>query len=255
MNIKTFKSLYKKYYYGRTLYPHSELKVNKHNKELVESNLLKLLKDVTKFLEKNEIRYIISDGTLLGAYRNSSIIHGDDDIDMRIHRDDWNKFYEKIKKSKYFYNNYFISNSKFKPKDNKWLQIHCKIKTPGGSLHMDIVSSELEAKNPLNNNWVFKNADNNFDLPTEPIKINNITVQGPNKKLIEPILEDIYGDDFMIEKPYTYNERPLFISINVALSLSVIVLSYLVYKYNKLILIPAIILNLSLIISSSINNF
>lgn len=255
MNIKTFKSLYKKYYYGRTIYPHTEFRVNKQNEELIERNLLKLLVEMTEFLEKNNIRYIISDGTLLGAYRKSSIIKGDDDIDMRIYKDDWNKFYKKIHKSKFFFNNYLISNSTFKPEDNRWLQIHCKIKTPAGTLHMDIVSSDLEARNPLTNEWAFKKADDNFSLPTEPITINNITVQGPNKKLIEPILKDYYGNDFMVEKSHTHNDRPLIIGINVALSFVLIVLSIITYKYNKLIFIPTIITILALIISSSINNF
>ena len=252
-DYKTLNTYYKKYYYGRNITPHSLFILNDQNKKIIQSNLTKILKDITDFFNKHEIRYFISDGTLLGAYRNGRIIEYDDDVDIRVYDKDWDKYRANIDKSKYLHSNYIITKE-----DSKMDQIHCKIKTPGESLHLDIVSSdhEIEMDNSFAiTDWVFKKCNNMFVLPTEDILINGLTVKGPNKEYIEPYLIEEYGKNFMIPQSHSYNYRNIIRNINIVLGVIALVLSYIVYKYNYYLFIPTIITIVVLISVSTKNNF
>lgn len=48
-----------------------------------------MLEVVSDILESSGIDYWLDRGTLLGAYRNGSIVPGDDDIDLRVELSDW----------------------------------------------------------------------------------------------------------------------------------------------------------------------
>lgn len=71
----------------------------------VRKALACLLSAIDQQLNKAGVRYVISSGTLLGAVRSSRFIPWDDDLDFRIHDDDFEKFQTcvSIKKLLYFY--------------------------------------------------------------------------------------------------------------------------------------------------------
>ena len=66
------------------------------NKEL-KACLFDILVDVTDYLDKHNLKYVLASGTLLGAIRHQGFIPWDDDIDIDMPRDDYEKLHALIK--------------------------------------------------------------------------------------------------------------------------------------------------------------
>ncbi len=58
----------------------------------VQSLLLNLMKDLHVYLEQNQLQYYLLGGSALGAVRHDGFIPWDDDIDIGMKRDDYEKF-------------------------------------------------------------------------------------------------------------------------------------------------------------------
>lgn len=61
--------------------------------------LLYMLKDIDSFFENNGLRYCISGGTLLGKIRHNGFIPWDDDLDIIMPREDYDKLKQVFEKS------------------------------------------------------------------------------------------------------------------------------------------------------------
>ena len=63
---------------------------------------LEILKAISKFCEKNNIKYSLIGGTMIGAVRHQGFIPWDDDIDLAMIRQEYEKFIICVKKQNYF---------------------------------------------------------------------------------------------------------------------------------------------------------
>ena len=87
---------------------------------------VEILKDIHNFCQENNIKYFLVAGTLLGSVRHKGFIPWDDDIDIGMMRDDYEKFiklYPSDKSNKYFVqsletdSNYWHSYAKVRKKN------------------------------------------------------------------------------------------------------------------------------------------
>ncbi len=66
---------------------------------------LEMLIEFDRICRKNNIKYSIMCGTLLGAVRNGGFIPWDDDCDVVFKRDEYEKFFEICKKDLFIFDN------------------------------------------------------------------------------------------------------------------------------------------------------
>ncbi len=62
-----------------------------------QQKLLGLFKEIDSICKKHSLRYVMAGGTLLGVVRNEGFLPWDDDMDILMPRDDWNRFVQVCK--------------------------------------------------------------------------------------------------------------------------------------------------------------
>ena len=73
--------------------------MNLLSKEEIKEHQLEILDFIDDICKKNNIPYFLSYGSMLGAVRHKGMIPWDDDIDISLYREDYNKLIDSINKS------------------------------------------------------------------------------------------------------------------------------------------------------------
>lgn len=82
--------------YIRAITNPSEIPEARGDLRFVQLGAVQILKKLDMFCKKHNISYWLTYGTLLGAFRHKGFIPWDDDIDIAMARDDYNKFLDLI---------------------------------------------------------------------------------------------------------------------------------------------------------------
>ena len=63
----------------------------------VQNVLIEMMKDIDELCRKNNIEYVLTGGSTLGAIRHGGFIPWDDDLDIAMMRDQYKKFIKVLK--------------------------------------------------------------------------------------------------------------------------------------------------------------
>lgn len=169
------------------------------NIQLIQFALKRYIKDFDKICSDNNILYWADGGTLLGAVRNNGIIPHDDDLDICIFQEDFDKLSQIIKTHNDYeiiYFNEFIY--KFKRKDikaNVWIDIFIVSKDNQGLI--------TYVKKSHRDRWPKFYYKVSEVFPIKRVKFEDSYVSIPNKPI--PYLERGYGKDW--KTPIAYNRH------------------------------------------------
>ena len=80
-----------------------------------QAELLKMISDVFKFFDEHGIQYSLSGGSILGAVRHKGFIPWDDDVDINIPRESYDKLVALFETDKDFSSHYSLQSPKTHP--------------------------------------------------------------------------------------------------------------------------------------------
>lgn len=75
--------------------------INYLTEKEIKNELIEIIKKFDRFASENELKYSISSGTMLGAIRHGGFIPWDDDIDVIMLRNDYDKLVQILLKNNY----------------------------------------------------------------------------------------------------------------------------------------------------------
>ncbi len=80
-----------------------------------QAELLKMISDVFKFFDEHGIQYSLSGGSILGAVRHKGFIPWDDDVDINIPRESYDKLVALFETDQDFSSHYYLQSPKTHP--------------------------------------------------------------------------------------------------------------------------------------------
>ena len=194
-------------------FQHSDVIITGVNYKYCHEYKKELFKNVVNVLNQNNIKYVLTSGNLL-EYTRGEVIIQDDDIDIRFHKDDWNKwkkYCNSLGKDNIDYTNNLKYDNRlrnFKQQNINGIQIRLNtfyMKSPDKNfdIHCDLVKSDIVSG--WFNGWIWKNVDYLFSESLRKIIYLDISTFAPNKKLTHKYLYDAYGKNYI--KPILDNSK------------------------------------------------
>ena len=135
--------------------------MNTENQTLyrIQETELEILKYVDDFCRKHNIKYSLSGGTLLGAVRHKGFIPWDDDVDIMMMREDYDRFIQLwleneqnddyILQTKELYHDYYQSFGKVRKNHTTFLQYEMEIGRYQTGIFIDIMPADRFPDNKL----------------------------------------------------------------------------------------------------------
>ena len=189
-------------------YQHNELIVNEDNLKYCNEVKKQLLHNISSLLKSLNIKFVISHGNLIEFARKASI-HHDDDIDIRMCSEDFDKWIKYCKKLNCLVDNKYnlkydhrIFN--FEEQKDNGIQIRLNnlinnnnIKIYNMDIHCDLVLNTIESET-----WIKYDIDfNNL----REVKYLGTTTYAPSEEDTDRILKKEYGENYIKPnfKPYS----------------------------------------------------
>jgi len=210
---------YKRYMY----FNHTKFLVDDTHIQMIRKELTTLLTEWIKLAHDHDIRWQITAGTLLGSYRDDDIMPWDDDIDLRIHPDDWdlvqriyrsgsqlgpislkdNPTYQpESKVIKGYPSLVFTPPNKWKDRTDVWYAVYLRHQVNKSQdyihdlLHIDLVKASDKDIIISKKGWGW---DAHPWTPSQQYSLLGLRVPGPS--VPESYLENSYGESFR-QYPY-----------------------------------------------------
>lgn len=179
----------------------------------VQKEQTMILKKVAEFCDKENIKYYLAGGSMLGAIRHKGFIPWDDDIDIVMPRPDYEKFYKIVEENNYYidddlelrsfrFNNLFFPFGKVVNKKLK-METHYYDNEFDSYLWIDIFPLDGLPENNLKNKLIYKRVRfwRKILLMVE-VKNDVIEKESKHKFLILPkkFLKKIFGTEKSLKK-------------------------------------------------------
>lgn len=176
----------------------------------LHSSMLDIYKEISVICEKNNLTYFVVGGTLLGAVVHKNFIPWDDDLDIAMPRDDYDKFLEicKTQLNAKFYlhhtttdENYWLSFAKIRLNGTVFLEEKRKNVNAHSGIYVDIFPFDYAPNcNTLSHKikWRLITYLNNYIN----VKVTGLNVSSSSQKLLNPIF-----NCFSIKKLSLFRDR------------------------------------------------
>lgn len=187
----------------------------KNNLRQFQLKELSLFKKFVNFCEENKITYYALGGTLLGAIRHEGFIPWDDDMDVGIPREDYDRFIELCEKNKPCFELHTFNN------DPNHIRYFARIEDPTLTIkRTDRIKEEISSAwidvfplDGMPNNRIIRNIHKNYILYRRALyKLScfsqSANINKKNRPLIEKVLIKI-GLIFPVEKMFNTKKQLL----------------------------------------------
>lgn len=204
--MKSSKALYSRCF--------KEYELRDDDLKKLQDNLLEMFLDIKRVCDSNDIKYMVSGGTLLGAIRHGGFIPWDDDIDIMMVREEYEKFrsvfpgdmYDKYELVEPLQDKYVVCKQ---PKIYKKNTVYVEVDTAGIPAHNHLFIDVFIIENVPSNYLIRKAKAKAYDFSYKAASVCMDYVYP------SPVIEAKAKDDKELNEYYTFRKRIGFLFAHV----------------------------------------